>query len=228
MTHERGVFAYGDGEGSKESDEGLLLRMLDRERNPEAAQAACKVFFERHAEFLRLACEKYSLSHSVLPPEDLVVQVMVEIYFGRATYTAPTTCKPEDERRSVRGWLIGVARNQFGTHLRKERIDLCGVPPSEKLKYDVTPTLFGENDESGALPAQRNKILEFREGLSHEKKIIFDRSIQYYDPVTCQFVVPPAVANEIAGLVLKTIPTVRKIRERMMADLRAFVNKEAS
>jgi DNA-directed RNA polymerase specialized sigma24 family protein len=228
MTHERGVFASGDGEGSQKSDEELLLRMLDRKKDPTAAEAACEVFFERHAEFLRLACEKYNLSHSALPAEDLVVQVMGEIYFGRATYTAPATCKPEDERRSVRGWLIGVARNQFGTHLRKERIDLCGTPPSEKMTCDVTPALFGEIDESGAQPSQRNKILEFRAGLSHEKKIIFDRSIPYYDPLTRQFVVPPAVANEIAGLVLKTKPTVRKIRERMMTDLRAFVNKETS
>jgi DNA-directed RNA polymerase specialized sigma24 family protein len=197
-------------------DVELLVRIADRARDPADAAAAFKVFFARHAEFLRLACVKYRFSHSTISDEDVVLLVMGEVFHGKATFQPPAG-DSETVRRHLRAWLIQIARNQFCAAMRKNHF--ARYLDDEPDADGVTPALYPV-DEQPPPPAERTRILAFRDSLPEVDRVIFDRSIEYYDRVSQSFNVPPEVARATAAQVGRTVAAVRKRRERMMAAMR--------
>ena len=208
-------------------DVELLVRISDQARDQRDAELAFNAFFERHSEFLRLACIKYRCSHTSCGAEDVVNLTMVEVYRGNAVFAPPANADRDHVRRALRAWLIGVAKNLYHAQIRKLRFDRNVIPFDENLEFVVTPETF--QDDDGQYPPVltsdlRNKILQFRDSLPTIDQLIFDRSIDYYDPVLRQFNVPPQAARDISEEVGKSIAAVRKRRERMMAALRSSLS----
>lgn len=217
----RSAFSAPEDAVDNYDDVELLVRVSDRARDEADADAAFTIFFERHAEFLRRACERYRYCRPSFDAEDVVLRVMTEIYTGKAVFEAPADPDPEVVRKHLRRWLITVARNQFQSEVRKLHFDQNVVPMDAETGEGVTPPTYGDDDDSAPMPADRARILRFRERLKQVDQLIFDRSLLYYDRATQEFNVPPAVARAIAAEVGKKVPAVRKRRGRMMEALRA-------
>ena len=225
MNQRTGEAPVGDSE--QPDDVELLVRISDAARDPRDAELAFTAFFNRHAEFLRRACLRYRYSHSSCGGDDVVNLTMVAVYRGDAQFSPPATSDPDHLRRCLRAWLIAIARNQYYAQIRKLRFDGNVVAFDDNLDVPVTPeTCHSDEDEPEASPppALRTAILRFRNGLSPVDQLIFDRSLDYYDPALRQFNVPPQAARDISTEVGKSIAAVRKRRERMMTALREFVS----
>lgn len=201
-------------------DVELLVRMADRARDEPDAEAAFTIFFQRHAEFLRRACERCRYRHGSFDEQDVVVRVMASVYAGKAVFTAPDSTDPEVVRGHLRAWLIQVAQNQFRNEIRKLHFDQNVVAMDSEIGEGVTPETYGDDDDPSPLPADRARILRFREELKPVDQLIFDRSLPYYDRVTQAFNVPPDAARALAAETGKNVAAVRKRRERMMDALR--------
>jgi DNA-directed RNA polymerase specialized sigma24 family protein len=214
-------------EATQADDVELLVRMSDQERDRQDAEAAFALFFERHAEFLRLSCLKYKYSHSSCGAEDVVTLVMTAVFQGEAEFTPPSSTDPDHLRCALRAWLITVARNQYYGQIRKLRFDKNVSPFDEGMDAAVTPEIYKDDADDQPLPITsglRAKILRFREGLPDIDKLILDRSLDYYDQALRQFNVPPEAARGISAEVGKSIAAVRKRRERIMTAMKASVS----
>jgi len=216
----RPEFSGSDDSTDRHDDVELLVRIADRERDQDDAEAAFRIFFNRHSEFLRQACLKYSYSHPAFGEKDVVLRVMAEVYQGRAIFTPPEDPDSEVVRRHLRKWLINVARNQFHHQMRKLRFDRVLVPLNEEIDGEVTPPAYEDDESAPPPPYLRTRILHFRDSLNDIDRLIFERSIDYYDPVTRAFNVPPVVAQSIAAETGRNVAAVRKRRERIMIRLR--------
>lgn len=208
-------------------DVELLVRVSDQARDQRDAEVAFALFFNRHAEFLRLACLKYGYSHSSCGAEDVVDLVMIAVFRGEAEFEPPASIDPDHIRRSLRAWLIAIAKNQYYGQLRKLRFDKNVFPFDEGMDSAVTPEIYDDDADLQTTPLTsglRNKILRFREGLSDIDKLILDRSLEYYDQALRQFNVPPEIARGISAELGKSIPAIRKRRERIMTAMKAFAS----
>lgn len=214
-------------EVTQADDVELLVRISDQARDPQDAEVAFTLFFDRHAEFLRLACLKYEYSHSSCGAEDVVNLVMVAVFRGEAEFAPPSSNNPDHTRRSLRAWLIAVAKNQYYGHLRKLRFDKNVSPFDEGMDSAVTPEVYKDDVDHLPTPLTSNlraKILRFRESLPDVDKLILDRSLEYYDQALRQFNVPPEVARGISAELGKSIAAIRKRRERIMTAMKAFAS----
>jgi DNA-directed RNA polymerase specialized sigma24 family protein len=212
-------------------DVDLLVRIADRDRDEADSDAAFTTFFERHAEFLRLACIKYHYQHATMTAEDVVMLTMTAIYRGEAMFNPPPRASSEFIRKSLRKWLIVVSRNKFCSEIRKLRFDQNFVSNEPICDAAVTPEIYDmdENDsEPGPSAGMRAQILSFRDRLSEIDQIIFDRSIEYFNPKTLKCDVPPEVAQDIATQVGKAVTAVRKRRQRMMNALKETISGEVN
>lgn len=234
MNASEPYFASDDPAVEQADDLELLLRISYRKTNPDDAKAAFTLFFYRHAEFLRCACERFGFCHPSVPAEGVTTHVMARVFAGNVhDFRAPQgVTDPDDIMRLVRAWLIELAKFTFFDERKKvfNKAEVLNFvpdddPPTEDV---VTPRAFEVDEPALPTAPERTAILAMRDALSKEEQLLLDRSVDYYDPVSGDCKVPPAVARGLARELGISVPGARKRRERLFAHLRSRLEMESA
>ncbi len=192
-----------------ESEEGLLIYMSFKEDNPEEASLALGEFYGRHREFLYSILKrvyKNALRQEVI--EDLVDDTFIQGFVKAHLCDFYGETDPDKQRKMVRGWLGGIAKNIFLQDKRKEgRIEIVY---NSDLVDDI------EYQEDSAIDPLIEEMMDL---LNEKERAVLITSYQFYDPVKKNIYTPTEELHALAAYFDLTLPAIRKIRQRAIEKI---------
>ena len=184
---------------------------------PEGAREAFSEFYRRHAPWLLTTVRKSHAPRLLHGDDDalhdVVLDTMQLAYTRAETFELGSIPDPEHIRRRVRAWLGGIANNVV-----EDAVNALHSVPTPDPEDDIGQTILDTDDpEISELAKRLEKEIE---GLPEREQDILRTWILYIKPGEANQRVPNGVPEALAARHNTTPVNIRKIRSRVIADIR--------
>jgi RNA polymerase sigma-70 factor, ECF subfamily len=211
----------------EETDVGLLKLMAGRDQDAAWADAAWCEFFNRHKAYMWTVCDSVAEDlHGDAWIEDIFIQTFERAYERAETFKLSPGTSAGSETRLVRGWLGKIAANILRHLLRNHEAE--HTKDEEEWRTILECTEVSNPDEEPNTPeliAKRKFIAEALETLTEREQLVLRTTYQYYR-IGKQFQrLPNKISRELADQLATTPENLRKIRERALEKVAAYINE---
>jgi RNA polymerase sigma factor (sigma-70 family) len=214
--------AEGQIQVNADDDVSLILRMADKHLDPDDAEAALVIFFNRHHRLLKGFAEKNNYRSLGFDPDDFVLRAFQKAYERAGSFDAPAGLLPERLEKRVRCWIFEIAKNEFLMELRKglnkseETADPDLLPP---------PNREDECEEESTLTGKAAMVRTFLDGLADGDRQLMETSMNFYDHVAKKVVIPSDILEGLARALGTTPEGIKQRRKRLLQRLKQYVEK---
>jgi RNA polymerase sigma factor (sigma-70 family) len=211
----------------EESDAGLLRIMGQQKQDAAWADAAFKVFHNRHSHYHWTVCLR--VAHSLNGDawaEDIFKESFSRAYEKAGSFTLPAGKSSDEERRLVRGWLGTIAENCLRMLLRHGHLeDTHNEEEWQQIEANESKKCPA-NTRSEYSEQEIRTVHRALDALTEREQLVIRTTFQYFR-LNRQFQrLPNHVTQELADQLGTTSDNLRKIRQRALDRIRQIVDQK--
>lgn len=204
--------------GMENKSDGELLQIVAGEPDNPRADAAFRVFYNRHIDYVFFICKsKYGKQLCDAEIVDLVQETFVRVYEKAATFREDATLQEREQRKRTHLWLQRIMEHILIDRYRRHQ-SVPTQPLSEQMEDIPSNEEEGETVESDEM----RLIKQALEMLPERDREVLRTVFLWYEP---NKKLPSHVIADLVERYQTTPENIRKIVSRAKKRIREFIEQ---
>lgn len=202
------------------TDDELLLEMSYAAQNPNAANAALTIFYQRFKDDLLGFSTTYCRGTS-LDAEQFMLNAFKEAYERAGSFNCASK-DPEIIRKLVKAWLFAILKHRVIDAIRatqRERNHLRDLTDDERIEDHAALSENLNEEESKARPEVVERANQILGELSPREQDILGLSFEYRNRETGHFEIPDYLLENLAKSLGVLPSSIKTLRHRIISRI---------